>query len=123
MSISERATKNIPERERPISELFRIVALEWVDLNSAADIQEEMKTTFLEQWKNEEVLKAGGKLPDSHAERIVKAQPRWEEFIRQMCADRAAANKAKAKMEYYRMLFNEWQSKEANSRHEARITR
>ncbi len=113
----------MPAEERPISELYRLVALEWVDAEAAAHLAEELKTTTLEQWKNELVLENGGDLPDSHAERKVKAQPRWAEYIRKMCADRADANKARAKMKFYEMKFNEWQSREANQRHEARLSR
>lgn len=113
----------IPEEDRPLSEQFRIVALAWCDANSAASLQEELKTTTLEKWKNELVMSKGGNMPDSHAERMVKAQPRWEAYIRQMCADRANADKRKAQMEYLRMRFHEWQSREANQRHEARLSR
>jgi hypothetical protein len=49
---------------------------------AAASLQEDLKTITLEQWKTELIL-AGGDMPDSHAERRVKAQPRWEEYIRQ----------------------------------------
>jgi hypothetical protein len=49
---------------------------------AAASLQEELKTTTPEKWKNE-LIQAGGDMPDSDAERRVKAQPRWEEYIRQ----------------------------------------
>jgi hypothetical protein len=85
-------------------------------------LEEELKTTLLEQWKTELNVKEGD-MPDSHAERRIKAEPRWEEYIRLMCTDRAEANKRKAQLEYLRMRFNEWQSREANQRHEARLSR
>ncbi len=114
--------KDIPERERPLSEQFRIVALAWSDANSAANLQEELKTTTLEKWKTELIL-ASGDMADNKAERTIKAQPRWEAYIRQMCLDRAEADKRKVQLEYLRMKFQEWASSEANQRQEARLTR
>ena len=114
--------KEMPENERLLSEEFRLVALAWADADSAASLQEELRSTTLEQWKTELIAKYGD-MPDSHAERRVKAEPRWEAYIRKMCADRAEANKRKAQMEYLRMRFHEWQSREANQRHEARLSR
>lgn len=116
-TISQRA---IPEREQPLSEQFRLVALAWADADAAANLQEELKTTTLEQWKTELIL-AQGDMPDSHAERKVKAQPRWEAYIRQMCKDRAEANKRKVQLEYLKMRYHEQQSAEATARAERRL--
>jgi hypothetical protein len=112
----------IPEDERPLSEQFRLVALAWCDADAAASLREELKTTTLEQWKTELIAKERD-MPNSHAERRVKAEPRWEEYIRLMCTDRADANKRNVQLDYPRMRFNEWQSREANQRHEARLSR
>lgn len=125
MKTSERAiaASQMPKNEQSISELFRLAGEAHADLEAAANLQEELKTTTLQQWKNEVVIEHGGKLPDSHAERIVKAQPRWEAYIRKMCEDRAKANKAKVMMEFYRMRYGEWNSREANQRTEHRMSR
>ncbi len=118
-TISQRA---MPEAERPLSEQFRLVALAWSDANSAASLQEELKSTTLEKWKTELIL-ASGDMADNKAERTVKAQPRWEAYIREMCKNRAEADKRKVQMEFIRMKFQEWSSSEANQRQEARLTR
>ena len=56
MSISERATPKIaeiPEADRPLSEQWRIAARQWVDAEAAAQLLEDLKTTSLEQFKQQ----------------------------------------------------------------------
>lgn len=112
----------MPRHERPLSEQFRIVAKEYADAESAASLLEELKTTTLEQRKTMLIAEQGD-MPDSRAERIVKAAAEWEEFIREMCRLRSEANLLRLKLEYVRMRFTEWQAADANSRAEMRLTR
>ena len=100
----------------PISEQYRLAALEWVPLDAAARLLEETKTTVLST-----KMKALGDLPAAHAERDVKASPEWREFIETMVQARTKANKAKLQLEWLRMRFNEWQSLEASKRAEMRL--
>lgn len=121
MKISERATAGItplPEREQPLSEQYRIVAKEWVELDGAARLMEETKTAVLAQR-----MKQQGDKPAAHAERDAKASPEWLDYITKMTEARTRANLAKVKLEWVRMKFAEWQSKDANSRAEMRLTR
>jgi hypothetical protein len=113
-------TAEMPERERPISEQFRLVALSFVDAEAAADLREEMKTTTLEQMKTA-IIEREGPMADNRAERLAKSSQDWIDYIKAMCADRANANKLKYQLEYIRMRFNEWQSHEATARHESRL--
>lgn len=127
MSISERAvahlkTAETPEHERSLSEQYRLVAKAWVDIDGAARMLEELKTTKLEQAKQALIL-AEGDMPDSHAERRVKAGPDWEQYIRDMVQARTDANLKRVHMEYLKMKEREQQSAEANARHEARLSR
>lgn len=112
----------LPQQERPISEEYRIVAKRWVDADAAARLREEMKTTTLEQLK-QELIKQDPKLPDSHAERIVKAGSDWAEYIRQMVDARTDANRFRAQLEYVRMKFSEHQDFNASARAEMRLSR
>ena len=71
MSISERAAakiKDVPERDRPISEQFRIVAKQWCDADSAASLMEELKTTSLEKIKAS-IIGQSNDMPDNAATR------------------------------------------------------
>ena len=111
----------LPQQERPISEEYRIVAKRWVDADAAARLREEMKTTTLEQLK-QELVKEDPKLPDSHAERMVKAGADWAEYIRQMVDARTDANRLKAQLEYVKMKFSEHQDVNASARAKMRLT-
>ena len=125
MSITGRATPKIteiPDADRPLSEQWRIAAHQWVDAEAAAQLLEDLKTTSLEQFK-QQLIEAEGDMPDSHAERRVKSRPQWEQYIRDMVAARKEANLCKVKLDWLRMRFSEWQSRDANSRAEMRLTR
>lgn len=122
MTISDRAIQNMPRRERPISEEFRIVAKAWCDADAAASIMEEMKTTTLETMKSA-IIAREGPMADNRAERMAKSSDDWDKYIRSMCENRAKANRLKAQLEYLRMKFSEAQSIEATARHEARLGR
>lgn len=122
MTTSQRAISELPEREQPISEQFRIVAKKWVDADSAASLLEELKTTTLEKMKSR-IVDEEGPMADNRAERQAKCDPEWEKYLRGMCSHRATANKLKVQMEYLRMKFNEWQSMEASVRAEMRLSK
>lgn len=124
MSIAERAiaAAEIPEHERPISEQFRIVAKSWVMADASARLLEEMKTTRLEQQK-QRLIEVEGDMPDSHAERRVKATPEWETYIQGMVDAKTEANMRKAQMEFLRMRFTEIQDANASARAERRLSR
>lgn len=110
--------KEIPEDERPLAELFRIAAREWVDLDSAANLLEECKSAVLS-----ERMQALGNIPVSRAELKVKASPEWREYLQKMVEARSAANLARVKMKWIEMRFSVWQSSEANQRAEVRLSR
>ena len=100
----------------PVSEQFRLKALEWADLDAAARMLEEGKTTYLAQRKT-----ALGDIPDNKAEKEVKASADWADYIKKMVRAKTAANRAKIEMEFMRMRFSEWQSQEANARAERKL--
>ncbi len=102
--------------DAPISERFRLAALEWAELDSAARMLEEGKTTFLAQRKT-----LCGDVPDSHAEKQVKASKEWADYVKAMVRAKTAATRARVEVDYLKMLFNEWQSAEANARAERKM--
>ena len=112
----------LPQQDRPISEEYRLVAKRWIDADAAARLREEMKTTSLEQMK-QNLIETEGDMPDSHAERRVNAGKDWEEYIRQMVEARTDANRLKAQLEYVRMKFSEHQDFNASARAEMRLGR
>lgn len=105
-----------PNANLPWSEQFRIVAKRWVDADAAATILEDTKSATLAQ-----MVQAHADKPVNRAEAIVKASPDWRSHVEKVVNARCAANLLKVQMEYLRMKFSEWQSDEANKRHEARL--
>lgn len=121
MSITERARAGVtemPERERPISEQFRIVARQWVEADKAANILEECKSAVLSK-----LMMAKGDVAVSKAEMLSKASDEWAEHLNLMVQARADANLKKVQMEFIRMQFSEWQSNDANARRERHMGR
>lgn len=106
---------NAPSNLLP-SEQYRLAAKQWVELDGAARMLEETKTAVLAQRK-----KALGDMPDSHAEREVKASEEWADFIKHLVEARTAANLAKVRMEWCRMKFSEWLSMDATKRAEMKL--
>lgn len=106
----------IPAPERPISEQFRVVAKEWVDLDAAANLLEETKSAVLAQR-----MSALGDMPVSKAEMQVKASTEWHDHVASICEARRKANLKKVQLDYLRMRHMEWQAINANARHEMRL--
>ncbi len=101
---------------QPLSEQYRLAAKDWVQKDGAARMLEETKAAVLSERK-----KALGDIPDSHAEKEVKASAEWREFIGQMADARTAANLAKVRLNYIRMRHSEWMSADANKRAEMKL--
>jgi len=99
-----------------LSERFRLIAKEWCAADAAARLLEETKTTVLAQR-----MKALGDMPAAHAEREVKANPEWSEFITEMVDARTKANLKKVQLKYLEMQFSEGQSFEATKRAEMKL--
>lgn len=100
----------------PISERYRIIAKEWVELDHAARLMEETKSAVLSQR-----MAALGDMPVSKAELAVKASNEWHEFVKALVDARSAANLKRVELEWIRMRFSEQQSREATERAERKL--
>lgn len=100
----------------PISERYRIIAKEWVELDHAARLMEETKSAVLSQR-----MAALGDMPVSKAELAVKASSEWHEFVKALVDARSAANLKRVELEWIRMRFSEQQSREATERAERKL--
>lgn len=98
---------------RPLSERYRLAAIDFVDAEAAADLLENLKSAFLSQ----EMTKHGN-IAVNKAEQSVKASPQWDDYIRKMVNARKAANLKKVEVEFIRMRFWEFNSAEATKRRE-----
>ena len=123
-STSQRAigVREMPEHEQPISEKFRIVALQYVDADGAASLMEELKTTTLEKMKTALIGKSGD-MADNKAERLVKSGDDWEAYIKDMVSARTKANKLKLQLEYLRMVERQEDRENWAQRSERRMGR
>lgn len=112
-------TVEMPERERPISEQFRIVAKEWVVADSAARNLEERKAGEFARL----CLKQGDGLSVAKAEMLAKASEEWTEFIDRLVDAKTQANLKRMHMKFLEIRFSEWQAMDANNRSERRLSR
>lgn len=113
--------QEMPRQERPLSEQYRLTANAWVDADAAARLLEELKTTKLEQEKTK-LFERHGEMPDNRAERIVKASPAWELFIKQMVEAKTEANRLKAQLAVISMRERELADRNATIRAEQRLS-
>ena len=123
MSISQRAlaASEMPERERPLSERFRIAGDEWVAAKFKRDKIKGLKNTMLERLKCdliEEVRQSGNRMTNAEAERLIEMSSTWEEYIVGLAEAERDTEAAWVRCQEIEMLFGEWQSKEANARKE-----
>lgn len=100
---------------QPLSEQIRIAGETWADLEGAAHLLEESKSSILAR-----KMAALGDIPIGRAERDVKASDEWEHYIKTMCDARLAANKAKIRVEYLKARYWEFSGIEATKRAEIR---
>lgn len=102
--------------DTPVSEQYRLAAREWVEIDAAARMLEEGKTTYLAQRKA-----ALGEMPDSKAEKLVKASPEWADYIKKMVNAKTAANRQRVELDFLKMRHMERTSEEANNRAERKL--
>ena len=127
-SISQRAlgAKDMPERERPISEQYRIAGDAWVHAKKKRDLIKGLKNTMLERQKRdliEEARQAGNRMTNAEAERIVEMSTEWETYVRGLVEADAETEAAWVKCHEIEMRYGEWQSAEANARKERHMGR
>lgn len=134
MSISQRAVANslppgvseMPEKERPISELFRLAGDRWVAAKKKRDIIRGLKDTMLIRRKREiieDARLAGERMTKTDAEDIVKASTEWEDYIRGLAEAEEATEAAWIRCQELEMKFGEWNSEQANARKERQMGR
>jgi hypothetical protein len=102
--------------DKPLSEQYRIISLQWADAEGAANMLEETKSAVLSK-----MMVDLGDMPVSRAEMQVKASDAWREHITQMVKARSHASHLKVEMEFIRMRFMEWQSHAATRRAEMKL--
>lgn len=98
------------------SERYRLDAKEWVELDAAASLLENLRSANLSQ-----LMISNNTEAVSRAEMMARASPAWSEYNEKMVEARRKANLAKVKVEWDRMKFQEQSSHEATARAERRL--
>jgi hypothetical protein len=104
----------------PLSEQYRLAALEWIDADATASMLEETKTATFSKMVGQ-ILDDNPSIAVNRAEHIIKSGQEYEEFINKMVLARAHASRLKVQVEYLRMRFSEQQSADATARAEMRL--
>lgn len=133
-SISQRAlaasnppgVTDMPEKERPLSEQYRLAGDAWVAAKKKRDLIRGLKDTMLERRKREiidDAHQAGERMSKADAEGFVKASTEWENYIRGLVDADEATEAAWVKVHEIELRYGEWQSAEANARKERQMGR
>ena len=100
----------------PVSEQYRLAAVQWVRVDAAARMLEEGKSAYVAQQINKL-----GDIPHAKAERIVKASEEYSDFIKKMVNAKTAANDMREELAWLKMRSMERTSEEANARSERKL--
>lgn len=102
--------------EFPFSEQYRVAGEGWVDLEYAAHILEDTKSSVMAQMQV-----ALGDIPVNRAEQTVKASKEWIAHVESIALARKNANLARVNMDVAKLRYYENQSREANVRAEMKL--
>jgi hypothetical protein len=100
----------------PVSELYRLAAIEWVAMDAAARLLDEGKSAYIAQQINKL-----GDMPHAKAERIVKSSPEYADYIKKMVNAKTSANRQRVEIDFLKMRHMERNSEEANARAERKL--
>ena len=103
-----------------LSEQYRLAAKSWCELDAAANLLEESKSSVLSQMINRQ-FSNDPKIALNRAETNAKGSQEWSDYITNMVKARENANLAKINMKWLEMRHWEEQSEEATARAERRL--
>jgi hypothetical protein len=115
-------TAEMPERERPLSERYRIAANAWTEADHEARRLEELKSSRFETMKTKLIL-SEGPTPENKLERIVKSSQEWEDYIIEMVTAKTRANILRIAVKEIEMMERETQDRNQTIRAEMRMSR
>lgn len=108
------AHAEMPEHERPLSEVYRLLAERFVVNSGKARRMEKREKIELAKRKQAFVdAHPGEKITDAAAERAVLASPEWDAYICEMVEARNQAEADGLRMEYVEL--RKWEINDANS--------
>lgn len=125
MSVSERAratgpVTEMPAHEQSLAEKFRICAEEWADADAAYYLLDNTRTSIVGELVLAEQAKGA---TASKAEHIARSSKEYREHVEKTAAAKKQAGILRARMEYLKMRFSIWNSRDANARRERQMGR
>jgi hypothetical protein len=130
MSISQRAlgVKDMPERERPISELFRIAGVKFLAARKAFKTLDDTEKVRLARLKQKYIdqcraIDRAAKITDAAAERHVFISEEWEEYLLHKIELDSAMGLCKLEMDELKMRHEEKRERSADNRSERYLSR
>jgi len=114
------AKATMKEAEKPLSEVYRLAALEWGDMYSAWYTMSEGKTTMLAKLK-QMLIDGDNRLAENKAERLAKNLPEWVGYLKTTSELHHAALRLRAYKESVEMRYHEKQSQDASARKERNL--
>lgn len=127
-TISERALgiREVPEKDRPVSEVFRLQGEAWAEAAHDALINKLLKDTFFERLRQsiyDEQIEAGNKISMNEAGRIATMSSEYEGYLRNLAAKKLEEDRAWVKRKSVEFGFDDLQNRDANARRERDIGR
>lgn len=107
-------------KDRPISEVYRLASLRYLDKRKAFRLLDETKTSHLELLKSKHIL-SDPKMSETKAERLVKSSPEWREYLVALVAAEHDFERARQGLIVVKMRFDEWVQSSAHARQEYRM--
>ncbi len=109
--------KEIKDKEKPLSEIYRLKGLEWADAQGAWYALSETKATTLARLTSD-IKKADPKMSEARAEREARCMPEWVNMLEEMCRLNTLRLRLKIQLDSIDMAGHEKMSAEANARKE-----
>lgn len=127
-SISERALgiKEIPEKERPVAEVFRLQGEKWADAEADAYLAKELRDTVWERMRQVEFDKAqreGRKISLNEAGRLVTMSAAWEDHVTFIAEAKRRANHEWSKRKAIEIAHEDLKNRDSNIRHDKQLSR
>lgn len=126
--ISERALgiTEIPERDRPVAEVFRLKGEEWARADADAYIAEKLKDTVFERLRQsiyDAALMASEKISLNEAGRRASMSESWEQHVLEIGAKKQRANQLWVERKAIEIAHEDLKNRDSNLRHEKQLSR
>lgn len=126
--ISERALgiAEVPEKERPVAEVFRLKGEEWAQADADAYVAEKLKDTVFERLRQsiyDDAISLGEKVSLNEAGRRASMSEAWEEHILSIGDKKRRANQLWVERKAIEMAHEDIKNRDSNLRHEKQLSR